>query len=165
MNIQHPYLFFSTPSQAANLSTEDHWWDSWESTYPNPPIGQLTQPMDVNWQFWQIVKASLLINTHDWTVPLQILALCWVLQVTSMNQWHIVISPYHAKLLSQALTCLSMTEIMNHDWWSNNKTKEFCVPIVMFPLNHLSWCYEPLVVWFEQVEPSLQLSLWEQLTR
>ena len=49
-----------------------------ESTYPNPPIGQLTEPRDINWQFWEIVKASSLIFMIG-PLPLQILALCWFL--------------------------------------------------------------------------------------
>ena len=40
---------------------------SWESTYPNPSIGQLTELKDVYWQFWEIVKASLLIFINGGT--------------------------------------------------------------------------------------------------
>ena len=36
-------------------------------TYSNPPIGQLTEPRDVNWQFGEILKFSSLIFMMDRT--------------------------------------------------------------------------------------------------
>ena len=57
------------------------------------------------------------------------------LKVTSMNQWHIIIiSPYHAKLLSQALTyawaaCLfsKFTKQASYDQATDHKVTAWCV--------------------------------------
>ena len=77
INIQHPLPIPLNLKSSSQFFNRRPLMDSWESTYPNPPIGQLTEPRDAHWQFWEMVKASslVLINGQNHFV----LALRWAL--------------------------------------------------------------------------------------